>query len=129
MLLTNQISRFFLNIISQERSDKQMSIKVFHKLILSFWVCMVRHAQKTQNKKFACLWNIRKTWGMKLIFCPQINMKVFYKLIVSLGLCVVRYAQSTQNKGFAISLQCLKENMKDEADFFCLQTNIKGFSN
>ena len=42
----------------------QINIQVFYKLILSFWVCAIRHAQSTQNKKFAYLCNIsRKAWG------------------------------------------------------------------
>ena len=53
---------------------------------------------------------------MKLLFCLQIDIKVFCKMIVSVWVCVIRHAQSTQNK-FAISLQYLKENMKDEVDF------------
>ena len=32
---------------------RQKSIKVFYKLILSFWVCITRNAQSTQNSKFA----------------------------------------------------------------------------
>ena len=31
-------------------------------------------------------------------------------------MCVARHAQSTQNNKFAISLQYLKENIKDELD-------------
>ena len=31
----------------------QINIKVFLKLILSFWVCASRHAQSNQNKKYA----------------------------------------------------------------------------
>ena len=31
----------------------QISIKNFFKLILSFWLCLARHTQITQNKKFA----------------------------------------------------------------------------
>ena len=54
---------------------------------------------------------------MKLNFCLQINTKVFYKAIISLWVCVTRHAQSTQNNKFAISLQYLKENVKDEVDF------------
>ena len=62
----------------------QVNIEVFYKMILSFWVCIGRHAQSTQTKKFAYLCNIsRKTWEMKLIFYFLINAKVFYKLIVS----------------------------------------------
>ena len=86
-------------------------------VILWFWVSVTRYSQSTQNK-FAYLFNISiKTWGMKLIFCLQINTKVFYKMIVSLWVCVARHAQSTKNKQFTISLQYLKENMKDEVDF------------
>ena len=97
--------------ISEEKSVMnfifgiQININVFYKLIiLSFRVCATRHAQNTQNKKFAYLCNIsRKAWRVKLIFCLQINRKVFYKLIVSLWVCLARYAQRTQNK-FTISL-------------------------
>ena len=32
-------------------------------------------------------------------------------------MCVARHAQSSQNDMFAISLQYLKENVKDEVDF------------
>ena len=38
-------------------------------------------------------------------------------MIVSLMVCITRHAQSTQNNKFAISLQYLKEKMKDEVDF------------
>ena len=53
---------------------------------------------------------------MKLTFLLQINTKVFYKLMVSLWVWVARHAQSNQDK-FAISLQYLKENLRDEVDF------------
>ena len=99
-------------------SRKKWNNKIFNKLILSFWVCPARHAQSTQNRKFAYLCNIsRKTWGMKLLFCLQINTKVFYKVLVSFWVCVSRLAQSTQNNKFAISLQYLKENRKNEVGF------------
>ena len=29
------------------------NIELFYKLILSFWVCLTRHAQSTQNEKIA----------------------------------------------------------------------------
>ena len=99
-------------------SGMQINIKVFYKLMVSFWVCVTRHAQRTQNKKFSYLSNIsRKAWGRKLIFCLQLNTKVFYKLIVSLWVCVARNAQSSQNNKFTMSLQYLMEKVKDEVDF------------
>ena len=45
-------------------------------------------------------------------------MKVTCKLTVSLWVCESRHAQSTQNNKFAISLEYLKENVKDEVDFW-----------
>ena len=95
----------------------QINIKVFCKLILSFWVRVTRYAQSTQNKFAYLSISTEKHGGrVKLIFCLQINSKTFYKLIVSLWVCIARHAQSTQNN-FTISLQYLKENMKDEVDF------------
>ena len=49
--------------------EMQINIEVFYKLILSFWLCITRHAQITQ-KKLTYLCSIsRKAWVMKLIFC------------------------------------------------------------
>ena len=96
----------------------QINIEVFYKLILSFCVCVTKHAQSTQNKKFAYLCNIsRKPWGMKLIFYLQIYTNVFYKVIVSLLVSIARHVQSTQNNKFTISSQYLKEFVKAEVDF------------
>ena len=85
-------------------------------MILSFWVCVTRNTQGTQNK-FAYLCNVsRKAEGMKLNLCLQINTKVFYKFIVSLWVYLER-TQSTQNNKFTISLQYLKENVKNKGGF------------
>ena len=106
------------NILRKKRMIKfifcmQINIKVFYKLILSFWVSVTRYAQSTQNT-FAYFSNISiNAWGMKLIFCLQIQTKYFYKMIVSFWLCIARHVQSTENNQFTISL----ENMKDE-DYF-----------
>ena len=96
----------------------QKNIEVFYKLILPFWVYIALHHQSTHNKKFAYLCNIsRKLGRRKFIFCLQIYSKVFCKLIVSLWVCVVGHVQSTQSNKFTISVQYIKENVKDEADF------------
>ena len=59
-------------------------IKVFNKLIVSLWVGIARHAQSTQNNKFAIsLQFSRKTWRTKLNFCLQINVKALFKLVLS----------------------------------------------
>ena len=31
----------------------QMNIKIFYKWVLRFWACIARHAQSSQNNKFA----------------------------------------------------------------------------
>ena len=76
----------------------------------------------------------RKKWMMKYIFGKQISFEVFYKLILSFWVFVTRHAESTPKKFaylwgtsrkawliklifFAISLQYLKENVKNEVDF------------
>ena len=38
----------------------QIDIEVFYNLIVSFWYCLTRHAQITQNKKFVYLCNISR---------------------------------------------------------------------
>ena len=56
--------------------------------------------------------------GYKVDFLPaDKHKKLFYKLIVSLRLCVTSHAKSTQDNKFIISLQYLKENMKNEVEF------------
>ena len=124
VFLASQIIRFFkMYYLKKEVIDEiyfciQINIEVLYKLILSFWVCVIRHVQSTQNKKFAYLCNIsRKIQGMKLIFCLQINTNVFYKLILLLWVFIARHGHCTQSNKFAISLQYLKEKMKDEVDF------------
>ena len=101
--------------------DMQRNIEVLYKLISIFWVCAARHAQATQNKTVAYIYNIsRNAWGMKLIFCLHINTKVFYKLIGSISVYVVRLAQSTQINKILISMQYLKENGENKVGFFLL---------
>ena len=63
----------------------QINVEVFYKLILSFWLCIIRYYQSTQNE-FAYLCGISgKAWVMKLILLaadkrkslPQIENKIF----------------------------------------------------
>ena len=110
----------------------QINIEVFYRLILSFWVCVTRQAQSTQNK-FAYLRNIsRKAWGMKLIFCLQINTKVFNTKVDSITLSVhslacPKYPKQQLCNIFAIS-RGKHEGLKHEVKFG-LQMNVKFSSN
>ena len=58
MLRVNQVAKFFKKHLKKEVDDKaffdkQIKIEVFYKLML--WLCVVRYAQSTRNKKFAYL--------------------------------------------------------------------------
>ena len=63
---------------------------------------------------------------MKFIFGMQRNIEVFYRVMLSFWLCGARHGQTTQNNKLLISLQYLKENVKDEVDFLACRKN-KGF--
>ena len=65
----------------------------------------------------------------EVYFDMQIKIKVFYKLKVSLWAYVARHAQITQNNKFAISLQYLKENVKDKVDSLLADKRLKVSSN
>ena len=96
----------------------QRNIENFYKLILSFQICVARHAQSTQSKKFAYLCNTsRKTLGMKVIFILQITIKAYFKLILSFYVCVARHAQITQNNNYGISFQCLQKEVNSQVNF------------
>ena len=67
----------------------QININVYYKLILSFLIGLVRHAQSRQKFELSYC-------------CMQVNIKVFRKLVILFLTGLVRHAQSTKNK-FAIS--------------------------
>ena len=84
----------------------QINIKVFYKLVLSFYVCVVRHAKITQTKKFAYLCSkIRRQWSW--FFFLQKATKVLYKMIVSLlgvpSLTFSKYSEKPVYNIFATS--------------------------
>ena len=96
----------------------KINIEVFQKLILSFWMCVARHARQVFKIRSLPIIAISpKKREMKLIFCLQINTKVFYQLKISLWMSSAMYAQSTHNNRFAITLQYLEENVKGQVEF------------
>ena len=101
----------------------QINIEVFYKFILSFWVCVTRYAQSSQNKKFAYLCNIlQKSSRYEVDLLLLLDTYIFSKLIVSFWVWVARHVQSTQNDIFAISQKMWRMKL-----IFCLQINLKGF--
>ena len=89
------------------------NIKVFDKLIIPFWVCVTRHGQSIENKKFAYL---------KLIFWVQISMKISYKLILWFLMGMVQHPQIYQNFQFVVSLQYLIKEVRWSWFFACRET-------
>ena len=62
----------------------EINAKGFFKLILSFYVCVARHPQITQNNKFAIsLQCLKEEVNDEMIFRMQISMKARYKLMLS----------------------------------------------
>ena len=95
----------------------QINIKLSYRLILLILVGMARHAQITQNNKFAkSLSCLKKSGGWSWIFV-QMSIKVFYKLILSFLKGMARHAWSTQNNKHAVSLQYLKKELSYELNF------------
>ena len=79
----------------------QISIGVFYKLILSSWVCITSHSQSTQNKFPEQTADKHKSFQQG----DRITSGVHNQ------------ACSKNQIKFAISLQYLKENLKDEVYF------------
>ena len=104
----------------------QINIEVFYKFIHSFWVYIARHAQSTQNYKFAIsLQYLKEKVKMKLIFILQINIKVFFQIDdIILGVCVASHAQITQNCNFAFFCNIFRKKWLMKL-IFCIQISIK----
>ena len=85
----------------------QINIEIFYKLILSFWACITRHAQSTQNKH-----------GDEVDFLPAEKHESSLQIDTMILMGMVKHSQSSQNSKFAMFLQYLKEEVKDEHDFF-----------
>ena len=66
-----------------------INIEVFYKLILSFWVCIAKLAQSTQNNKFAIfLQYLKDAVKDKLDFLPVDKHQRFFQIDTnSLGVC------------------------------------------
>ena len=133
VFLASQIIRFLkMYYLKKEVIDEiyfciQINIEVLYKLILSFWVCVIRHVQSTQNKKFAYLCNIsRKIWGMKLIFCLQINTNVFYKLILLRWVFIARHVHCPKVTSLQYLCNISRKKWRMKL-IFCPQINIRGF--
>ena len=78
----------------------QINVKGFFKLLLSFWVCVVRHVQITQNNKFA-ICNILKKFN-EVNFLHADKHKSLLQIGTMILMGMVKHSQSSQNSKFAI---------------------------
>ena len=104
----------------------QINMKVFYKVILSFWVCATTVTQSTQNNKFAISWQyLKENRKNEVYFLLVDKLQRFLQIdTIFLGVCG-RNAQITQNNKFSISLQYLKKEVSDEVDLFYMQISMK----
>ena len=88
-------------------------------MLVSFWVCVTRLAQSTQNNKFAIsLKYLKENRKNEVDFLLADKHQRFLQIdTIILGVCVARYTQITQKNKFAVSLQYLKKEVSDEINF------------
>ena len=68
--------------------------------------------------------NLRKKWGIKMVFCMQLIMNVSYKLMLWFLMRMVKHSQSSQSSKFPMSLQYLKKEVRYEVAFW-MQIHVK----
>ena len=91
---------------------------VFYELILLFWVCLTKHAQSTQNNKFAIsLQYLKKDVSDENDFLHADKHKGLLQIDTMILMEIVRHSQNSQNSKFSMSLQYLKKKVRDEVDF------------
>ena len=124
-------SFYYLCNISRKKGGVNMifctntNIKVSYKLVVTFLLFIARHGLSTQKSKFVISLQYlkkkkkKRKKGMELIFYMQIDIKLSYKLMPLILVGMARPNQITQNNKFGKSLQYLKKEVGDEADFLC----------
>ena len=81
-------------------------------------MCVARHAQITQNKKFAIsLQYLKKELSDKVDFLHADKHESLLQNDIMILLGMVTHSQSSQNSKFAMSLQYLKKEVRTEVDF------------
>ena len=84
-------------------------VKCFFKVILSFLMCVARHAQITQNKKFAIsLQNLKREVNVEVDFLHAGKHKNLLQFDNMILMEMVKHFQSSQNGKFIMSVQYLK---------------------
>ena len=95
-----------------------IKVEGFFKVILSFYVCVARHAHIIQNNKFAIsLQHLKKEVSDAVDFLHADKHESLLQIDTMILMEMVKYSQSSQNSKFAMSLQYLKKEIRDEVDF------------
>ena len=93
--------------------------EVYYKLILSFEVCVIKHAQNTQNNKFAIsLQYLKKDVNDEVDFLHADKPKGLLQIDIMIFDGDSQAFPNFQNSKFSMSLQYLKKNVRDEVDFW-----------
>ena len=93
-------------------------MEVFYMLMLSFCVCVTRHAQSTQNNQFAIsLQYLKKDVSDELDFLHAYKHKGLLQIDTMTLMEICRHYQKSQNNEFSMSLQYFKKEVRDEVDF------------
>ena len=83
---------------------QQINVNGFFKLLLSFLVCVSRHAQITQNNKFAISFQyVKKELGDKVDFLHVDKHESLLQIDSEILMEMVKHSQSFQNSKFAMS--------------------------
>ena len=96
----------------------EINMEVFYMLMLSFWVCVTRHAQSTQNNQFAIsLQYLKKDVSDELDFLHADKHKSLLQIDTMTLMEICRHYQKSQNNEFSMHLQYFKKEFRDEVDF------------
>ena len=96
----------------------QIKVKGFFKLILSFQVCVTRHAQIIQNNKFAIsLQYLEKEVSDEFDFLHADKHESLLQIDTKILMGMIKHSRSSQNSKFTMSFQQLKKEVRDEVDF------------
>ena len=80
-------------------------------------MCVVRHTQITQNKKFAIsLLYLKKEASDEVDFLHAEKYESLLQIGTIILMGMVKHSQSSQNSKFAMSLQYLKKKVRDDVD-------------
>ena len=80
-------------------------MEVFYKLIISFWVCVTKNAQSTQNNKFAIsLQYLYKDVSDEVDFLHSDKHKDLLQIDATILMEIVRHSQNSEKSKFSMFL-------------------------